>query len=234
MDLLEPFRVGYHKKDSIHKQDGYISSLMLFNVLLAFGVSTTLGRLLSSDQSEHIRKSTVKLYFSFYLAISIALLLLLIFVPKVQKIYSNLQVLKASGNFKPFKKGRILKYIPILGLITFIIGIIAIDIMQIASYSTCVGVYRGLDDPDFYQEAVATIILHLVRSIFCTLIVVFAIAYPRDQVFFYRTVKVRFTFVVITTALFWLWLDAELHQANESYESDISDWSGPDFNCTDI
>ena len=179
--LVQPFRVGYHRRGSdVRKQDGYISSLMLFNVLLSFGVAATFGRLLSSERSEAIRKSAIKTIFSFYLLLGSVLLLVLVVSKKGQSIVSNLQRLKDSNRYKSFFHGRRLRHLPILALIIFGVGVLVIDVLQIVAYGACVDHYDQLNDQELYKEAASTILLHLVRTLFCSLIIIFAIRFPRD------------------------------------------------------
>ena len=229
-----PFFFVGHTLDSEgqRRDDSSVSSLLLLILLSSFTFSATMARLLSEFQTGQIRKSQLKFIFSSYLVLATVLLGMCVFSKTIQNKISNLITLKEGGNFRGFTRKRLLKYLTLYGLGLFFIGAVIIDILQVSSYAQCGSPLAADHLPyELKLEIVATVVLHITRPIFSFFIVIFAVKFPSDQVYFYCSTRTRYLLTIITGALAWMWFDAELHHSYEYYE--VEKDAVPHFNCTD-
>ena len=211
--------VGYDKRKSGGHQDAFISTLKLFLLLFSICFSLYMSRVLSSEQSERVRLSTLKLFLLLVLATGTAILATLLASTVAQDRLTNRQQLKKTLRYKGLDKERLMRYLAALGLSVFYLGVVTMDMMQIHAYSSCIGVYREVrgSSTEFFREACATIALHLLRPVFCALIVAFSVKFSRDQIYFYRTAAARYILIIMVTVVAWFWLDSELTYATDLY-----------------
>ena len=227
--------VGYDKRKSGGRQDAFISTLKLFLLLFSICFSLYMSRVLSSEQSERVRLSTLKLFLLLVLATGTAILATLLASTVAQDRLTNRQQLKKTLRYKGLDKERLMRYLAALGLSVFYLGVVTMDMMQIHAYSSCIGVYREVrgSSTEFFREACATIALHLLRPVFCALIVAFSVKFSRDQIYFYRTAAARYVLIIMVTVVAWFWLDSELTYATDLYtEQDRMQLENVNVSCS--
>ena len=216
------FAVGHIKEtkngnEVKYSQDGYISALLLFIILLSFGIALSGGRWITAEQPFPVHAAVVEGGLSIYMLIGFCFMILMM-CRSTQKKFGTKEPETNMQN----KYQMLIEILPLISLKVFLLGVITTDFLTIFSYSLCIPEYQHLNnfpsvETDTAHEAVVRVLYHIVRCTFCTLMSVFCCFCVRNNVVFYRKWYLRFGITVLLSSLLWIWFKSQLTESKDIF-----------------
>ena len=123
-----------------YNQDGYISALLLFIILLSFGITLSSGRWITAEQPFPVRSTVVESGLSIYMLIGFCFMVLMTCKSTREKVSTKVQEVPL-GNMQDNKYRILIKVLPLISFNVFLLGVITIDVMNICSFASCLPEY---------------------------------------------------------------------------------------------
>ena len=218
------FAVGHIKKtedgSNKYSQDGYISALLLFIILTSFGITLSCGTWITKDEPFPINSIVVEIVLTIYMLIGFCFMVLMTCESTRKKVSFNAKEDTTNGQNK--KTATVIKVLPLISFNVFLIGVIALDIINISSYSSCLPEYRYLQhrpnvDDEIAHKASVKVVYHIVRCTFCTFMSLFCCFCINANVVFYRRWYLRFGITVLLSSLMWIWFESQVTESKEIF-----------------
>ena len=232
--ITVPLCIGHHDTDTngnIKYQDGYISSIMIFVVLFTLGICLGIGQYITTEQTKPIDKYMVEITMTIYMMLCIVFIVV-VTCTKIQKKItktkeedqtSELQLstgLKENDDNESRKKKMFeifIKVLPLIGIVFFLLGVIALDVFRIIAYASCIG------ELGYYvTEAITSIIYHIVRICFATFITYFCCTFLYNDIIFRNIWPVRYGLMLLQACLLCIWGESQLFESKEIFESNTT------------
>ena len=204
-----------------YSQDGYISSLVLFIILLAFGITLSSGRWITAEKPFPVSSTLVEGGLSIYMFIGFCFIVLMMFKSIRKKVSTEEQEVSLA-KMQDNKHHMLKKALPLISFNVFLLGVITIDVMSICSFASCLPEYRHLGnlpnvEADIEDEVIVTMLYHIVRCIFCIFMSMFCCFCVYDNVVFYRRWYLRFGIIVLLSSLLWIWFESQVTESKNIF-----------------
>lgn len=195
--ITSPLKVGYHSKENLSStsnrnarngnstpyQDGFISAWVSFIALAAIAASVTVSQWLTQEQTISIGKTTVQTGLSFLMLICVVAFLVLLCSGRVRsQVTQTTPSSTANGNGQCRQVTKTI--LPFIGIVIFLIGSIAYDILEILANSFCIESFSSLE---YYSySAIVSVAYHTLKIHFTTLLAIFCGVFAVEGIKFYR------------------------------------------------
>ena len=218
------------------KQDGFVSSLMWFLLIMSISFGVTLARWITTEQSLQISSTDIESVLITYMLI--ATVIMWVFCLHKHIPYSNKYIIHnvrnsrlqfgesgesdISGMVEMLKRRiqeKLQTCIPLFGILIFFILGVFLDVMRVICVIPCIHSVR-----EHHREFIHTIvslIFHITRLLFQSTLIKFAFVFHNKA--FKRRTGVRYALLMILAATLAVWFDTLLYDSRAMFNGHGSD-----------